>query len=261
MKMIAHRAFEDGVPVERFDDRRIAGFDGLELDLRLSAEGRLVVHHAPLFGAARARRCGESLEAALDMIGALQGRPQLMLLDVKCVTAAGATARLVLDRGMERDVLFACWHADEVEAIRAVLPGARVLFCVAPIVAPRAPRGRLENLYLANSFPFFWSAANFTPRIGKSNRHNINVKLISRRRGVAALPRAIDGLCVHRLFWTPSLAAIIAAEGLVAAVYGLRSQAHAQALATARGAFAYAIIGADAAARRATTTQSLRISA
>ena len=137
---------------------------------------------------------------------------------------------------------------------------ARIFFCIAPIVARRAPRGRLENLYLSNSFPFFWAAERFDPDPDKSNRHNINVRLISSRRGDAALPDGVDGVCVHRLFWRPTLAALVAAQGLEVAVYGLASRAQAAAQA-ARGPVAYAIIGERRDALRASARRSHRRSA
>ncbi len=261
MQFIAHRVFRDGEPAEALDPALIFGFDGLELDLRLDARGRLVVDHAPVFRGLRRRSSSDSLEAALDVIAALSRAPRRLLLDVKCVTAAVAAARLVAARGMERDVLFACWHAAEVDAIRDALPSAKILYCIAPIVAARAPQGRLQSLYLTNVFPYFWSAANFTPRLDKPNRHNINVKLISRSRGITTLPPRIDGVCVHRVFWTPSLAAIAASQGLSVAVYGLRSRIVAQRLAAERGAFDYAIIGSRPAALRASARRILRRSA
>lgn len=261
MQFIAHRVFRDGEPVVALDPARIAGFDGLELDLRLDAAGRLVVEHAPVFGGLRRRPASDSLEAALDVLAGLGKAPRRLLLDVKCVTAAQAAARLVAGRGLENRVLFACWHAAEVEAIRDALPGATILYCIAPIVASRAPRGRLQSLYLTNVFPFLWSAANFAPRLDKPNRHNIHVKLVSRSRGMTMLPERLDGLCVHRLFWTPSLAAIAAAQGLSIAVYGLRSRAAALRLAAERGAFDFAIIGSRPAARPASARHILRRSA
>jgi glycerophosphoryl diester phosphodiesterase len=261
MQFIAHRVLRDGEPAEALDPALVAGFDGLELDLRLDPRGRLIVDHAPVFAGLRRRPASDSLEAALDVIGALRGVPRRLLLDVKCVTAATAAARLVEQRGMEREVIFACWHAAEVDAIRETLPGATILYCIAPIVASRAPKGRLQSLYVTNVFPFFWSAANFAPRLDKRNRHNINVKLVSRSRGITTLPPRIDGVCVHRVFWTPSLAAIAAAQGLSVAVYGLRSRAHAQRLAADRGAFDYAIIGSRQGGARASARRSLRRSA
>lgn len=261
MQFIAHRVFRDGEPAVTLDPARIAGFDGLELDLRLDGAGRLVVEHAPVFGALRRRPVSDSLEAALDVLAGLGVVRRRLLLDVKCVTAARAAARFVAERGLERDVLFACWHAAEVDAIRATLPDATILYCIAPIVAARAPQGRLQSLYLTNVFPYFWSAANFAPRLDKPNRHNIHVKLVSRTRGMTMLPQSIDGLCVHRLFWTPSLAAIAAAQGFSVAVYGLRSRAAALRLAAERGAFDFAIIGSRPAARRASARHILRRSA
>jgi glycerophosphoryl diester phosphodiesterase len=263
MRLIAHRVFRDGEKLERFDARRFTGFDGVEMDLRVDPCGSLVVRHAPVFAVGhRLRRLrGARLDDALALIGREPQAPRLLLLDVKCVTAARAAADLLAQQPTDREVVFACWHAEEAAEIRARLPHARILFCAAPIVARRAPAGALEDLYLANSFPFLWPSDRFSPRLGKANRHNINVRLISRRRGGRIAPEGVDGLCVHRLFWGPRLADLAREQGVEIAVYGLNSRAQAQA-AAAYGPLAYAIIGEGRrAGRRAERSQSLHAAA
>lgn len=260
MRLIAHRAFRDGARLDTIDVRRFEGFDGVELDLRLNREGRLVVEHSPIFRARSTARRENGLEDVLTLLASAPTPPRTLFLDVKCLPAAQAAARRVAAGPVAQDVAFTCWHADEATAVRTILPDARIFFCIAPIVARRAPGGRLGNLYLCNSFPFFWAAERFTPKPEKTNRHNINIRLIGANRAPAPLPPDIDGVCVHRVFWRPTLASMVAALGLEVAVYGLGSSKQALAQA-AVGPVRYAIIGSQSAARRATATQSLRISA
>lgn len=262
MRLIAHRIFRDGERLERLDARRLEGVEGVEIDLRLDAGGALVVRHSPVFAVGRSLRRlpGHRFADALTHLARMAEAPRLLLLDVKCVTAAHAAARALRDQPPAADVVFNVWRAEEIAAIRTHLPDARILYCAAPIVARRAPAGRLEDLFLSNSFPFLWSARNFTPKIEKANRHNINIRLISRRRGGLIAPEGVDGLTVHRLFWNRRLAELAAEQGLEVAVYGLnsRAQAHAEA---AHSPFAYAIIGDKRAARREAERRTQRIAA
>lgn len=253
MRFIAHRILRDGERLDSLDPRRVRGFDGVELDLRLDGAGLLSVRHAPLIlaGGAPRKLRGHCFETVLETLASLPEAPGLLLLDVKCVTAAAAAARALAERPIRAETVFACWHEGEVAAIREALPDATILFCVAPIVSQRAGRRaaagagprRIDDLYLCNSFPFFWSARNFTPRLEKHNRHNINIKLVAPGRGISALPDGVDGLCLHRVFWNPALAAMTEAEGLMVALYGLRSRAHARR-ESAHGRFDLAIVSA-----------------
>ncbi|SEA42969.1 hypothetical protein [Rubrimonas cliftonensis] len=253
MRFIAHRILRDGERLDSLDPRRVRGFDGAELDLRLDAAGSLTVRHAPLIlaGGAPRKLRGHCFDEVLRALTSLPEAPRLLLLDVKCETAARAAALTIARRPPAAEIVFACWHEGEVAAIRETLPEAKILFCVAPIVSQRAGRRaaagraarRIDDLYLCNSFPFFWSAQNFTPRLEKHNRHNINIKLVAPGHGISALPAGVDGLCLHRLFWNPALAALAASEGLTVALYGLGSRAQARREA-AHGGYDYAIISA-----------------
>lgn len=250
MRLIAHRVFRDEDRLERFDGSRIAGFDGVELDLRLDPCGALAVRHSPVFAAGRTlhRLRGNRFDDVMRLLEREPEGPGVLLLDVKCVTAAEAAADRIAAGDAGREVVFACWHAAEVDAIRTRVPDATILFCIAPIVARRAPQA-VRDLYVTNSFPFLWSAQRFAPRLAKTNRHNINVKVIARDGGAIDLPDGVDGICLHRLFWRPTVAGLLARAGLKAAVYGLGSRAQAQA-AAALGPVSYAIIGEGRAARR-----------
>lgn len=246
MQVIAHRVFEDSRPVSWMDRLDLAAFEGVELDIREDGAGHAMVEHSPLFRVrhARRRRVLKPLNATLDYLGEQAPHLQLAMLDVKCEAAAQLAARHVADTGLPFEVLFNCWHASEVRAIREVLPDARILFTVAPILARRVPRGRYRDLYLSNSFPFVRSSLRYSPRAEKPNRHNINVKLISTAQVTAVLPRRIDGLCLHRYFWSEELSDYARAHGLRTAVYGLPSRSHRK-LGRLSGRADYAIVRAS----------------
>ncbi len=228
MQIIAHRFYDDAAALDQFDRRRAAQVQGVEIDLRHDADGDVVIRHSPLFRA----RSGERLYPrkpfadALGLLSEIGPGLETLLLDVKSREAAGLAATQIARARPRFDVAFACWRAEEVAAIRESLPGALVLFCVAPIFLRRGPRGRLRDLYVSNAFPFVASTRASRPRYEKSNLHNINVKLICRRRLAARLPKGVDGLCVHRVFHRAPLIDFAAARGLRTAVYGLPSYDH-----------------------------------
>jgi hypothetical protein len=244
MKFIAHRVFRDGEPLDAFDALRVAGCDGAEIDVRHDGAGQAIVQHSPLF-AARRRRRGEdrSLSEAVRVLGEAAPALRTLFLDVKTRPAAEAAARMALRERPPFELVFACWHHDEVAAVRAVLPRATVFYVVAPVFASRAPRGGFGDLYLSNSFPYLVRSTRFRPRLDKVDRHDINLKLISSRTLAARLPDGIDGVCVHRIFQSGPLAAFAEGRSLGLAVYGLRPAREAGALAGLRVASAdYAII-------------------
>ena len=228
MRFIAHRVFEDRRPVTWVERLDLAEFHGVELDIRDDGQGRPMVEHSPLFRVrhARRRRVLKPLDATLDYLSDAAPKLELLLLDIKCETAAALTARHVAAARLPYEVVFNCWHASEIRTIRETLPGARILYTVAPILARKVPKGRFRDLYLSNSFPFVRSSLRYAPRIEKANRHNINVKLISTRKLTAVLPRGIDGVCLHRYFWSEEFADYTQKRGLCTAVYGLPSRAH-----------------------------------
>jgi len=245
MRFIAHRVFEDRRPVCWLERLDLSAFHGVELDIRDDGAGRAMVEHSPLFGVrhARRRRVSKPLDAALGYLSDHAPHLDVLLLDIKCEAAAALAARHVAEARPPFEVIFNCWHASEVATIRETLPDARILFTVAPILARKVPRGRYRDLYLSNSFPFLRSSLRYAPRTGKANRHNINVKLISTARLTAILPRHIDGVCLHRYFWSEEFADYTARRGLCTAVYGLPSRTHRQ-LGRIAGHADYAIVRA-----------------
>ena len=245
MRFIAHRVFEDRHPVSWLERLDLTAFHGVELDVRDDGAGQATVEHSPLFRVrhARRRRVLKPLDSALGYLTDHAPHLDLMLLDIKCEAAAELAATHVAASRLPFEVMFNCWHAAEVRAIRETLPGARILFTVAPILTRKVPRGRYRDLYLSNSFPFLRSSLRYAPRAEKANRHNINVKLISTAQLTAILPRRIDGVCLHRFFWSEEFADFTARRGLCTAVYGLPSRTHRK-LGRIAGHADYAIVRA-----------------
>ncbi|MFO7856514.1 MAG: hypothetical protein R6V44_15110 [Paracoccaceae bacterium] len=221
-RLIAHRVFDDGAPLGAASVADLDRFDGIELDIRCGEDGEPHIEHAPVFRLrSRRKRVPQRFDAALEFLSARTPELRTVLLDLKSAAAADGVGRLLARNPPPFETVFNCWHAADVAALRRRLPSARVLFAVAPIFARRAPRGRLRDLYLCNSYPFLHHRRGYRPPEGKANGHGINVKLISTRRLSAFLPPAVDGLCVHRLFCNADLLDFARARGLGLAVYGL----------------------------------------
>ncbi len=257
LRLIAHRVFADEAPLAPIRLVGGAPCSGVELDIRCAADGEPWVYHAPVFQirTERRKRVPKPFGAAMRFLAEHTPWVEVVLLDVKSMEAAAAVSRHLAYNPPPFEVVFTCWHPDEAAVLRLRLPEARILFCVAPIFARRAPR-RLRDLYVYNSYPFVSSRRRFAPKLGKENRHNINVKLICSRRLAAALPRQIDGLCVHRIFCSDDLPAFAEQRGLELAVYGLDIKREARLREV--GAFAdYAIIRGAAQAPRSKPMHSL----
>lgn len=245
MQLIAHRVFADNRPIE------LPHFDGpvtphgVELDIRADAEGRPQVYHAPVFNVRRSRRVRipKSLQAAEHFLKLEVPDLQCLMLDIKSAAAAEAVGRYVAENGAALPIVFNCWHEDDVAILRRHVPNALIYYVIVPIVSRRVPRGRLRDLFVCNSYPFVTTRQSFTPRHDKANQHNVNVKLLSRRRSLQmTLPPGISGICVHKLFFSDSLARLAEDRDLGVAVYGL-SQRNTQRLRRLEGKADYAIIG------------------
>ncbi len=256
MRFVAHRVYRDGEGLDAFDPLRVAGCQGAELDVRHDGRGCAVVQHSPVFAARRRKGDMRCLAQAVRVIADRAPALDVLFLDVKTRPAAEAAALMALRERPRQDLVFACWHHDEVAAIRAVLPRATVFFVVAPIFASRAPRGGFGDLYLSNSFPYLMRSARFSPRLDKVDRHDINLKLICRRTLAAQLPDGIDGVCVHRIFQSGPLAAFAEGRSLGMAVYGLRAPAEGAAPAGLRVRADFAIVKRPAASRPSAATHS-----
>lgn len=251
MKFIAHRVFRDGETFDTLDAHRLDGYHGVELDVRDDGEGGVCINHAPLFlrRGGFADLSGRDLANAAAVFADSVPSLEFLFLDVKTAAAAEITGRLVAEGALTRNVIFNCWHEDEVRSLRAALPDATIFFCIAPIFSSRLSRRRFNDLYVSNSFPFFRRAARFNPDGDKENSHHINVQMICPETLQATLPDAIDGLCVHRVFHSPALMELIHRRRLLSAIYGLPSRAHPKTEAL-RGEADYAIIRKESALKR-----------
>jgi hypothetical protein len=223
LRLIAHRVFGDRAPIRPFGMIGKAPFHGVELDVRCDGTAEAWIDHAPLFmmRARRNRQVPKSFRAAMHFLAVHVPSLEMVLLDIKSVAAAEWVGAYIAQTPPRFEVVFACWHAEEAAVLRRHLPQAVILYCLAPIFAHKAPRGRFRDLYLSNSYPFLSTARRFAPQHDKPNCHNINIKLMARGELAMTLPPEVDGLCVHRLFCSPELAAFTKARNLRLAVYGL----------------------------------------
>lgn len=233
MRMIAHRIFKDETTVDNFDPAIMSGFDGAEFDLRCGPEGDTVVFHGPVLRRGRtAAQSAKRLEDMCRLLAAAPDCPRFLLLDIKTLGAAENAAAFVAERaatvfgdnGVE--TAFLTWREEELRAIRARLPEARIYFVLAPIALRGRGRFLPKNFYVFNRYPYLASASRFRPRLQQANRHNINLRVLA--AGADALaPGGADGVCFHRMFLTRGVIAKAKAQGLGVAVFGWRSREQA----------------------------------
>ncbi len=262
MRVIGHRVFKDDEPIRPFRTDGTRRLDGVELDIRSDENGMVWVDHAPIFQL-RSRRLAhipKSFHAAVHFLSEEIDDLEILMLDIKSAAAARALGRYLEGRHLPFSLVFNCWHADEVVALREYLPAAQIFFCLAPIFAKRIPKGRFRDLYVSNSFPFLSTSRKFKPKLDKTNRHNLNVKLISSREFEAHLPDGIDGVCVHRMFCRPELISFSRRQSLGISVYGLAAS-KAKKLDRVSAFADYAIISGRRQAQPETPTNNPYITA
>ena len=223
MQLIAHRVFADNRPFEPLSLHGGYHLSGVEMDVRSDERGKAFIDHAPVFQlrASRRRTIPKSLQGAVHYLANAYPDLDVLMLDVKSEAAAEAAGRYIAETPPPFRLVFNCWHGKDVAALRRYVPDAVVYFCIVPILARRIPKGRFRDLYVCNSFPFVSSRHRFEPKQGKTNRHNVNVKLLTKRRLNMYLPKGINGLCVHSMFCSDELADYAAEKGLGLSVYGL----------------------------------------
>lgn len=125
--------------LEAFRAARVHGADGVELDVRSTADGVLVVHHDAVLGdgrplalvtAAHLPPWLPTLEAALDECRGLtvdvevKNLPTEVGFDPDEGTAAGA-ARLILHMGLAAHTVVSAFSMAAIDAARAAAPGVR----------------------------------------------------------------------------------------------------------------------------------------
>lgn len=143
--MIAHRGARASAPENTLAAFRLAieqGADGVELDVRASSDGHLVViHDASVERVAGARGeiaamplaairrfdagAGERIPTLAEVLDLAKGR---LLVDIELKISG--VEQVVLDQvraaGMEREVLFTSFREDAVSAVRHLAPDAAV---------------------------------------------------------------------------------------------------------------------------------------
>lgn len=152
-RIYGHRGASAAAPentLEAFALARSQGADGVELDVRRSADGELVLHHDPdladgrIIGATIAADLPASvptLAAALDTCEGmivnveLKNIPGESDFDDTC-SLADAVVELLHDRG-DDTVLVSCFHLATIDRVKALDPGLRtgLLTLVEPTAA------------------------------------------------------------------------------------------------------------------------------
>ncbi len=262
MELIAHRVFEDHRAMAEFDPACLKGFDGAEFDLRCGVDGETYVFHAPFLASPTARRAPPKrrLPEVCAVLAAAPTPPRTLILDIKTLGAARHAAAFVAEGGLaaaglaQTRPVFLAWHQEEADTLRAALPGAQILFVIAPIVARRLLGLAPGDLYAATHFPYFSAARRFRPRRGRYNTHNINVRLLKRGAPPRLAPPSADGVCLQKRFLSQPLAAAAATHDLLVAVFGWKSISEARAHPLSE-ALDFAIVSgpktaAEASARR-----------
>lgn len=226
-RLIAHRPFRDEHEAADFDPSCLNGFEGVELDLRSHGDGPTTVFHAPMLTHRRrptAKRPPKSLEAVFQQLSRADEATRFFLLDLKTHAAAQRLPETLKLIDQSAEVAFLCWHPTDVASVLAVRPDAKVFWGMAPLPDPRVIRWLPSEFVLFNGFPFVASPRRFRPRARQYNQHNIHVRRAKEPTLTQNLPRGVSGICFHKVFYRPSLAATAHREGLEVAVYGFLSQ-------------------------------------
>ncbi len=225
MKMIAHRPFRDERRLTDFDPACLAGFEGVELDLRHLADGSIAVFHAPIFTLARKpfEGAAKPLEVVIERLAEAGAPTRRVFLDVKTTAAARATRRTLELLGPEREAAFICWHLDEVALVREAAPEAVVFLAVAPLRRARAAGAPATDYFLFNRFPYVARGERFRQRVGQFNQHNVNLRWLDPKAIRDGLPDGIDGICFHKRLFDRTLALAARDAGIGTAVYGFPS--------------------------------------
>jgi glycerophosphoryl diester phosphodiesterase len=98
------------------------GVDMIETDLRLTADGAIVLVHDPL----RASMLREEFDTLEDLLAVANGRCGLML-EMKVTGLAERTIAAVSKAGFTGPLVYASFHHDELLTIRRLQPDAKTL--------------------------------------------------------------------------------------------------------------------------------------
>jgi glycerophosphoryl diester phosphodiesterase len=169
--VFAHRGVTEGFvenTIEAFVEAARVGADGVELDVRRSRDGALVVHHdAAIDGTAIADLAAGELPTHVPLLGAALDACHGMVVNVEVKNnpaepgwddsdgLARAVAAEVIDAGWSARVVISSFDAATIEAVRAAEPGIEIGWLIGPAASlDEALRMAVERRYDA-LHPFF----------------------------------------------------------------------------------------------------------
>lgn len=195
-RVVAHRGYHgNGGPLENtmaaFERAMAAGVDAVELDVRRTRDGSLVVYHDPEL--ADGRRIGDLDAADLPR---LPGGARIPLLADVARLAGERGARLVVEpkeRGYEHELLrqvmaelpasrfeVISFNASTIEAVEAAEPAVRT-----GLLAPRVP-GWLRDSALMPAAVWLMDRAGWQPGLDRAERVGADYVSVAK---VSATPR------------------------------------------------------------------------
>jgi len=147
LTIVAHRGLSEGVPentLAAFRQSIDRGVQIIELDLRITKDGQLVVIHDPTLdrttncaGAVAAmelvavRQCatdgGEAVPTFAEVISLVRGKSVRIVADVKDGTPIGPVLQTIREQHGESQVILGLRSTKHVAIARAELPGATIL--------------------------------------------------------------------------------------------------------------------------------------
>jgi glycerophosphoryl diester phosphodiesterase len=162
--VLAHRGYTEGFAENTLDAFLAAGrlgADGVELDVRRSADGALVVHHDAALpgGAAISETRVRDLPPHVPLLAEVLGACDAMLVNVEIKNSPGdpghdptgalaaAVAGEIAESGRSASVVVSSFDAPTIDAVRSADPGLAVGWLLAPgsdpldAVAPAVERG------------------------------------------------------------------------------------------------------------------------
>ncbi len=130
--------------IEAFRRALEVGADGVELDVRLSRDGQLVVHHDALLGAHRIRdlnlvelrelagECGFRLPVLDDVLALAAGRMWLDI-EIKEVGIEAQVIRAIQAADLRPPLLITSFHDTSIRRVKEMAPGIRTGLLLGPL--------------------------------------------------------------------------------------------------------------------------------
>lgn len=228
VRVIAHRGASAAAPENTVAAFRLAaelGADWVELDVRRTADGALVVHHDPHLADGRVIVTTQradlpedipTLAAALDACAGMQvnieikNSPEEADFDPDDAVAA-SVVDLVRDRGEVDAVLVSCFHLPTLDRVRALEPAIATAYLHGPVyrtwddlAAEVAGHGH------RTIHPWYWIVDRWY--LAAARRHGLEVNtwtVDDPARMAALVDLGVDGLCTN----VPDVARTVLDEG------------------------------------------------